>query len=88
MIKIIDTSLQNIDIVLQNYSHSTQFLEWNVNYFENFGAECFLLKIRYNEFSFTKHRGCQCNLSKKIIDTKIKMKFVLDSCHSYIASIN
>ena len=33
-----------------------------MNYFGNFGAECHLLKIGCNESSFTKYRGCQCNL--------------------------
>ena len=55
MIKIIDTPLQN-------NSHYDSYLERSVNYFENFRVECHLLKIRYNEFSFTKYRGCQCNL--------------------------
>ncbi len=31
-------------------------------YFENYGIRCHLLKIGYNEFSFTKLKGCHCNL--------------------------
>ena len=50
---------------LQNNSHSTPFLERSVNYFESFGAEYHLLKLECSESSFTKHRGCQCNLPKK-----------------------
>ena len=45
-----------IDTQLQNNSHFTSFLERIVNYFENFEAECYLLKIGYTESSFTKQR--------------------------------
>ncbi len=40
-------------------------MELSINYFGDFGAECHLLKIGYNDSSFTKHRGCQRNLPKK-----------------------
>jgi hypothetical protein len=38
-------------------------LEQSVNYFGNFGAKCYLLKIRCYKFSCAKLNGCQCNLS-------------------------
>ena len=55
MIKIIHT-------LSQNNSQSTPKMERSVNYVENFGAECYLLKIGCNESSFIKYQGCQCNL--------------------------
>ncbi len=51
MIKIIDT-------LPQNYSHPDPFLGQSVNYFVNFEAEFYLLKIWCNESSFTKYRKC------------------------------
>ena len=35
-----------------------------MNYFMNIGTGCSLLKIGYNEFSYTKHQAYQCNLLK------------------------
>ena len=37
----------------------------SVNYFENLRVECHFPKIGYNESSFPKRKGCQCNLPKK-----------------------
>ena len=37
----------------------------SVNYFENLGVECHFPKIGYNESSFPKRKGFQCNLPKK-----------------------
>ena len=34
----------------------------SVNYFANLGVEYHILKIGYSESSFSKRRGCQCNL--------------------------
>ena len=53
-----------IDTQLQNNSLSTSFFERSVNYFENFGTKCHLLKIGCKESSFTKH-------NKKIKNKKI-----------------
>ena len=33
-----------------------------MNYFGNFGAECYFLEIEYSKFSFHQTSGCQCNL--------------------------
>jgi hypothetical protein len=33
-----------------------------MNYFENFGMECHLLKIGYSKSNFVKHRLYKCNL--------------------------
>ncbi len=44
-----------INTQLQNNSYSVPKMKRSVNYFENFGAECHLLKIWRNESSFTKH---------------------------------
>ncbi len=56
-----------------------------MNYFGNFGAECHLLKIKYSESSFTKHRGRQCNLCKKkkkhIDDNEEAGVLVILSCY-------
>ena len=38
----------------------------SVNYFANLEAECYFPKIECNEFSFTKRKECQCNLSKNL----------------------
>ena len=37
-------------------------LKRSVNYSENFGTKCHLLKIENNEFNFIKLKECQCNL--------------------------
>ena len=55
MIKIINTLLQYNSHSTLKYLHSDQFLEYSMNYFGNFGAESYLLKIRYNKSNFTKH---------------------------------
>ena len=68
MIKIIHTPSQN-------NSHSCLFLELSVNYFEKFRVKCNLLKIGYNEFSFT--RKYQCILPQTIsIFNQIKIMMV------------
>jgi hypothetical protein len=55
-------------------------LEQCVNCFGNFGAECHLLKIGYSESSFTKNRGCQCNLPKYITLSACNISLTVFCC--------
>ncbi len=78
---------KTIHTSLEKLSGVWIILEPSVNYFGNFGAWCYLLKIGCNEFSFTKHREYQCNLSKELLISKFVFLFPDQSSTSWTKQI-
>ena len=56
--------------IIQSAPKKEWSVKLSVNYFENFGTKCHLLKIGCSESNFTKHRGCQYKLPMRFHSLK------------------